>query len=150
VEGEDGVSDPGHPSPAVVHPGRLLQFTHIGTGTERATGPADHQHPTVGGLELDKRLAQRFPTVGGDGIPRLGPVQDQPANPAQILDVEPPHAGERTRAKADHTECAREGDSLTGMGFNPFRPATRSPIDLAMVALAVAAAIAGLIWALTG
>jgi hypothetical protein len=36
------------------------------------------------------------------------------------------------------------------MGFNPFRPATRSPIDLAMVALAVAAAIAGLIWALTG
>jgi hypothetical protein len=36
------------------------------------------------------------------------------------------------------------------MGFNPFRPTTRSPVDVVMVVLAVAAAIAGLVWALTG
>jgi hypothetical protein len=36
------------------------------------------------------------------------------------------------------------------MGFNPFRPTTRSRFDVAMVWLAVAAAIAGLIWALAG
>jgi hypothetical protein len=36
------------------------------------------------------------------------------------------------------------------MGFNPFRKQRRSLADVAMVVAAIAATIAGLVWAMTG
>jgi hypothetical protein len=35
------------------------------------------------------------------------------------------------------------------MGFNPFRQQDRSPVDIAMVVAAIAAAVAVLIWAIS-
>lgn len=38
--------------------------------------------------------------------------------------------------------------TVASMGFNPFRPQTRTALDIAMVVIAIAATVAVVVWAL--
>ena len=85
-----------HPAVAVGHRHGAPEpcQVEIGPGAELTRGPGDHQHPVVAVLEVDERLGEEGPAVGGNGVLPIRAVDRQPTHLPFGLDVEPGHVGD--------------------------------------------------------